>query len=577
MFQWLRNTLGKLAGRSKSARVKGAYDAAATTKENEKHWANADSLSANAAQDPYTRQVLRDRARYECDNSGYAGGLVEGLANDLVGTGPRLQLSIPGVDREVTRAVEVAFANWARAANFAEDLRVLHMTKVRDGEGFALLTNNPALPASGLTPVTLDLGLYEAEQIADPWYVGWDPLYLDGIRRDKQGNPIEYSFLESHPGGMNAWRALKAAKFPAASVCHWYKPLRPGQGRGITTLVAGLPLFAQLRRYTLATLGAAELAAMLAGVMKTTTAVEDGGDVTVESMDTVELARNALLTLPAGWDATQFKPEQPVSTYGDFKTEILNEIGRGCQVPLNFISGNSSNYNFSSAKLDERMLFRMIRVERSRMRYRVLDPVFLAWLPEAALCGALPAVLCREFNGRTQLVPPVSSWAWDWHFDGFVSIDPHKDAQTDELELRTGATTLAEVCARKGLDWEEVARQRAREVSLLSDLGISISQAMSVPGSSAGNGEGEEGAGNAGQAATAGGVQATALNGAQIISLMSLADKVVLKQYPAEAAEGLILAAFPLMSKPLVKSIIASLVAFEPATIPEEASSGATA
>jgi lambda family phage portal protein len=481
MFGWIRNTLGKLAGRSKSARVKGTYDAAVTTKENQNHWANADSLSADALNDPATRQVLRDRARYECRNNSYAGGLVESLANDLIGTGPRLQLSIPGVDREITRAVESAYANWARAANFAEDLRILHSTKVRDGEGFALLTTNPALPASGLTPVTLDLGLYEAEQIADPWYTGWDPLYLDGIRRDKQGNPVEYSFLEAHPGGLNAWRALKPTPFPAASVCHWYKPDRPGQGRGVTTLVAGLPLFSQLRRYTLATLGAAELAAMLSGVMKTDTSPEDGGSVTVEAMDTVEMARNSLLTLPAGWDATQFKPEQPVGNYPDFKRELLNEVGRGCQAPLNVITGNSSNYNFSSAKLDERMYFRMIKVERSRMRHRVLDPVFLAWLREAALCGALPAILCREFNGQTQLVPPVSTWAWEWHFDGFASIDPQKDAQTDELELRTGTTTLAEICARKGLDWEEVLRQRAREEALRKELGLAASVAVNQP------------------------------------------------------------------------------------------------
>jgi capsid protein len=56
---------------------------------------------------------------------------------------------------------------------------------------------------------------------------------------------------------------------PARLVLHWFTPDRFGQLRGIPEITPALPLFAQLRRYTLATLTAAEIAAMLAGVMQT--------------------------------------------------------------------------------------------------------------------------------------------------------------------------------------------------------------------------------------------------------------------------------------------------------------------
>ncbi|MFN8780010.1 MAG: hypothetical protein ACK5ZI_11650 [bacterium] len=70
--------------------VVAKFDSAKTTPENRKHWANADGLSPNAAINPEVRRVLRNRARYEVANNSYAKGIVLTLANDTIGTGPRL-------------------------------------------------------------------------------------------------------------------------------------------------------------------------------------------------------------------------------------------------------------------------------------------------------------------------------------------------------------------------------------------------------------------------------------------------------------------------------------------------------
>lgn len=544
-------------------RVRAGYDVASTDPANRKHWENADSYSANAGLDASTRRTMRDRSRYEADNNCYAGGLPEQIAVDLVGTGPRLRLNLPGLPRESARAVERAWATWARAADLAEDLRLLSMARIKDGEGFALLIDNPALASAGMTNVTLDLALYEADQVSDPWDYGLDPLYTDGVRVDEHGNPVEYTFLETHPGGVKPFASWATRKLPASAVLHWFKPLRPGQSRGIPVLAKALPLFAQLRRYTLATLSAAELAAMLAGVLESDLPPDQGGPVSVEAMDEIELVRGALLTMPAGWKANQFKPEQPVSGYREFKSELISEASRAALVPRNLASGDSSAYNYSSGRLDHLPYQRVVRVERDRLRNRVLDRVFLAWVQEAALAGAIPPAL-----------PPVASWAWDWHWDGFDSLDPQKDAQTDETELRNQTTTLAEIYARKGQDWEEAVRQRAIELRLLNDLGLSAAQAAMTPAAPAPGGAGTDESGEAAEVAAGqgGGVQATALNGAQIASLVQIADKVALRQYPAAAAVAIVQAAFPLMSLSLIRSFIDALATYEapaPAT-PEE-------
>ncbi len=106
MFGWMKNITGRsepprlsdraLAGRflalARSGALRARYDAAITTDDNRRHWANADALSADAAASADVRRTLRNRARYEVANNSYARGIVLTLANDTVGTGPRLQL-----------------------------------------------------------------------------------------------------------------------------------------------------------------------------------------------------------------------------------------------------------------------------------------------------------------------------------------------------------------------------------------------------------------------------------------------------------------------------------------------------
>ncbi|MCX7428854.1 MAG: hypothetical protein NTW96_24915, partial [Planctomycetia bacterium] len=73
-------------------RVRGRYDAAVTTDENRSHWAGADLLSADAANNARVRRILRSRSRYEVANNTYARGIVLTLANDCVGAGASLQM-----------------------------------------------------------------------------------------------------------------------------------------------------------------------------------------------------------------------------------------------------------------------------------------------------------------------------------------------------------------------------------------------------------------------------------------------------------------------------------------------------
>ncbi|MCC6910170.1 MAG: phage portal protein, partial [Phycisphaerales bacterium] len=346
--------------------VRAKFDSAQTTIDNRRHWANADGLSPNAALSPEVRRILRNRARYEVANNSYAKGIVLTLANDTIGTGPRLQMLTE--DSRANEVIEKSFAQWSRAINLPEKLRTMRLARAESGEVFGILTSNPAVEA----PVQLDLRLVEPDQVTSPPGRLLRVGEADGITFDSFGNPISYTVLRRHPGDSGAFGfSGEFDTVPAASVVHYYRVDRPGQWRGIPDITPALPLFAQLRRYTLAVIAAAETAADFAAVIYTD-APPNGEAESLEPMDIVELEKRLATVLPGGWKLGQVHAEQPATTYAEFKREILNEIARCLNMPFNVAAGNSSGYNYASGRLDHQTYYKSIRVEQNHLQTAVL-------------------------------------------------------------------------------------------------------------------------------------------------------------------------------------------------------------
>jgi lambda family phage portal protein len=443
--------------------LRGRYDAAATTDNNRRHWANADALSADAAASAEVRRTLRNRARYEVANNSYASGIVLTLANDTVGVGPRLQLLTDNAG--LNRRIEDEFELWATETGLAEKLRTMRMARAQDGEAFAMMANNPLLSH----PIKLDLQLIEADQVASPFGMLSDTAEIDGIRLDRYGNPASYRVLRDHPGGPTQYGGEPSITVLARDMIHLYRKTRPGQHRGVPEIAPALPLFAQLRRFTLAVLAAAESAAEFAGILFTD-APPNGEADAVEPMDLIELERNMLLTMPGGWKMSQLEPAQPATTYAEFKKEILNEIARCLNMPFNIAAGNSSGYNYASGRLDHQTYFKSLRVDQAFLATDVLDRVLSAWLWEYALAFGLDGGVLLDGMLRRL---PLHQWFWD----GMEHVDPSKEARAQDFRLRNHTTTLAIEYAKQGLDWEPELRQRAKELKLQRLLGMTEAQA----------------------------------------------------------------------------------------------------
>jgi lambda family phage portal protein len=457
-------------------RLNAKYDAAQDTEENRRHWAWADHDSAAAANSIEVRRRLRSRARYECHQANsFAKGICHTLANDTISTGPCLQLNTG--DKDLDRWIEREWRAWSRSVNLAAKLRTARLSKVVDGEVFLLKSYNKRLR----TPVQLDVRLIEADQISTPGFMDGIDGQVDGIEFDKYGYPINYHMLKSHPGDIWNLRAWDKDDIAPDDIIHMFRVERPGQVRGIPEITPALPLFAFLRRWTLATIAASETAANLAGVMETmATSFDDelGAEDLGEEPLTLPIMRNMMMSLPKGWKLNQFKPEQPTTTYEVFRNAILNEIARCVHMPANKALADSSKYNYSSGRLDHQTYYEAIDVERSQWELECLDRIFEWWLDEALMLSRYVPI-----SPSAMLDIPVARY---WRWNPPKHVDPIKEASAAVTMLDAGLKTEEQYLLEQNIDPEEHYNQlisQALRRRKLAELGGPMGNLLQPPSS----------------------------------------------------------------------------------------------
>ena len=87
-------------------------------------------------------------------------------------------------------------------------------------------------------------------------------------------------------------------------------------------------------------------------------------------------------------------------------------------------------------------------------------------------------------NGRIPQNPDW--WKWEYQYAARLTADKKYDSQTDINEMTSGVGTQADACARKGLWWQDVNKQKERELrdkltrakAVAADFGITIQEAM---------------------------------------------------------------------------------------------------
>lgn len=467
----------------RTLRMNASFDAAEANRLLDNYWAQARDESANNAASPEKRRKLRTRARYEVANNSVAKGIVLTLTNDVVGSGPRMQLTSDNPDHaDALRFAERAWREWCEAVGLVEKIRALFSAKIVDGEGVSFFA---AGRVAG-SPVPLDLVTVEADRLTSPdTGVGRANGDIDGVFVDEYGRPTKYSIARKHPSDFAITPAGAAFRtLDPDRVIHLFRQDRPEQTRGVPYLTPCLNLFALLRRYTLATVTSAETAAAIAMVI-TSDATAGGfgdeiedveSDVELSPGDNVPIGNGMAMTLPSGYSIEQVKAEQPASGFEEFRRALIVEIARCLNMPANVALGDSSRYNYASGRLDHQTYHGQIGIEREHLERVVLSRVYREWFAAAlSSVAALPASVRAILTGDTSI---DVRWLWPAR----EHVDPVKEANAAAIRIENGLTTRSVELARAGLDFRETTVRQAEERDYRAEHGLDVEPVVVVDG-----------------------------------------------------------------------------------------------
>jgi capsid protein len=432
-----------LADTKPPRRVEATYDAARDSDDFKNYWANADSYDADSANSRAVREKLVPRSRYEIGNNGYADGIAQTYATDVVGTGPALRMQTQS--QAFNQMVELRWKQWADAVQLRRKLWTMAHAKYGDGEAFAVLRRNPGIR----NPVQLDVRLYETEQCqtpALPFNRQGIEGYIDGIRFDDAGNILWYDFLTRHPGSDLAWADPDAVeRVPPEAVLHWFKMTRPGQHRGVPENTSTLNTGAAARRWREATIASAETAADFSVFLKTGFAPDELDPVS--PMSTLDIEKRMMTALPAGWDPFQMRGEHPNAQYEAFHKTLINEQARPASMPYNKAACDSSSYNYASGRLDHQTYYAALDVDRSDANDLVLNQLFRVWFD-------LAVMVYQWFDGQPESVGSQGrAHLWDWPKHRVADIV--SEAKANDTKLRNGSIGIAALYSEQGLDFED--------------------------------------------------------------------------------------------------------------------------
>ncbi len=441
--------------------LKSHYDVGRpSTTQNAEHWSNATSGSANVSFDYETRRKSRLRSRYETNNNPHLRGMVETRSADTIGDGPNLQMLIPGSEE-----IEAEWNDWASKIGLGEKLITLWTAgKQVDGEGIAIIRRN----ASVEHDIQLDLEIIESEQMGNPQQRADTEDMYDGIMHSG-GRPLAYYIYDEHPDSAVYPRAptYTGDWYGSNQVCHVFRKYRIGQLRGATELGPALGFAAILRRFTFATLDAAEIAAQISLWLETEATPMDGPATYASDDDFLQMptTRNMIVTAPHGWHAKQIKSEQPIERYEDFIRAVVTQMGRSIGIPAALSYGDSSRYNMASGRLDFQTYIRAIETDRRLyLEPFVLEKLFDLWL--------------RLYLAEASQISPSSidtkNYPHRWAYRPINHSDPEKQAAADVALFNAGMLTLEEYLYSRNINPETHYQQLQNQADRFEEIGIPI-------------------------------------------------------------------------------------------------------
>lgn len=449
----------------------------------------------------YALKVLRGSSRDLVRNNPYAAGAIESVADNVIGwegirAKPTVKNKAGEPDRAVNWELERAWSDWADnyatvdgIESWLETERLIAKTWATDGEVF--VRKRPGWD----NPHAFAIELLDADLLDENFNEKRDRAGREivmGVEIDRYGRPLAYHFWTEHPDEMGFRR--QRVRVPAEEIAHHFIRYRPGQHRGFPLFTPALTNFEMADGYTEAELVAARYHASKMGFIENVSpdaisayaarmalqAQQGKGD----ARRRVKIGPGLIEELDPGQAFRGFDPTHPSDSFDPFLKSIFRGLARAASMSHLTFTGDLAEANYSSMRaglLPERDHWRVLQNVTAR---RIHGPIRRAWLPMALLSGAvkLPragadAYQPVEWRGRR----------WQW-------VDPQKDLEAAEREVKLGVNSRQRIAADRGLDYETIVDESAEDLTYAKEQGVYVggvntpAPRAAAPAASNGNG-----------------------------------------------------------------------------------------
>lgn len=427
-------------------------------------------------------RALRNRSRQLCRDNEHAKQALRLIVNNIVGKGIAFQSEIAKrggqLNEKVNDSIEIAFLRWCRASrchtagklSFAQLQRVVLSGVVEGGE--MLVRKVKKRFADSRVPLALEI--IEPDQLADNIsfrHTNGNEVRM-GVEVDEWLRPVAYWLYPRHPGDNFATGVPQTNEYqrvPAEEVIHIGRFDRPNQTRCVPWFHAAMVKMRHIGGTEEAEIVRARASAAVMGFIESDESdlgdIDDSSGTEDDEVDgerVWDMAPGTIRELGPGEKFSGFNPSTANAALDPFLRYMLRCVAAGVGVSYESLSRDYTNATYSSSRLallDDRDNWRVLQQWFIDV---FLQPIFEAWLELAVLSGELP-LAGYEANAETYAAVRWMPRGWDW-------IDPVKEVMAAKAAVRAGFATTADVVAAKGGDWEDVYRQRRREIDAAVEL-----------------------------------------------------------------------------------------------------------
>jgi lambda family phage portal protein len=412
----------------------------------------------------------RAQIREIFDLNPFAVKVLSALLNSAVGFGITATVKGP-------KAAKKAWLLWEKYCDYdgVQDLyglqELITSTFLVDGEVFVVIRAEPN--PSGI-PVQLQV--LDADML-DGTLALANTRIRDGIEYQGEGGsgrPVAYWFRQSRELGAFG----NPVRVPAEQVIHLYKRKRPGIRRGRSHFEPVLDVLEDVDDYLEAEGVRKKIAACFVGFRAIGEDWEDPAQGTVEAdpfdanEPPVESFYPGMIINGRPGEKMEFGQPSQDQGVGEYMRWAGLRAGAGAQVTYERATGDLSNVNYSS--------------------YRAGDLEYQRFIGRTQWLSLMPQCLYRigDEVGRAMTVAGIVGRAPEvtWSPPPFGSVDPEKDAKTEQLEMAGLQRSWREIIQSRGRDADELAEEIAADDKMLADKKLkrpSGTQANAAPAGSA--------------------------------------------------------------------------------------------